>query len=42
MAWFLNLYECDRCDCKWTDEWFCMCDDECPDCGERDMTPHDY
>ena len=25
----------------WTDEWSCMCDDECPHCGARDMTPFD-
>lgn len=41
MAWFLNQYECDRCERKWTDEWSCSCDDECPHCGARDMTPFD-
>ena len=40
MAWFLNLYKCDRCRHRWTDEWSCMCDDECPHCGARDMTPY--
>ena len=25
----------------WTDEWSCMCDDECPHCGARDMSPAD-
>jgi hypothetical protein len=39
MAWFLNHYECERCDGTWTDQWSCMCDDECPHCGARDMTP---
>jgi hypothetical protein len=39
MAWFLNFYRCDRCRKFWTDEWSCMCDDECPHCGARDMTP---
>jgi hypothetical protein len=39
MAWFLNHYECARCDGTWTDQWSCMCDDECPHCGARDMTP---
>ena len=33
MAWFLNHYECARCDGTWTDQWSCMCDDECPHCG---------
>ncbi|MDE2380417.1 hypothetical protein [Bradyrhizobium sp.] len=41
MAWFINHYECDRCDRRWTDEWSCACDDECPHCGFRDMTPFD-
>jgi hypothetical protein len=41
MAWFLNAYECDRCGGEWTDEWSCMCDDECPHCGARDMTPYE-
>ena len=39
MAWFLNFYRCDRCRKVWTDEWSCTCDDECPHCGFRDMTP---
>ncbi len=41
MAWFLNFYKCDRCRRRWPDEWSCMCDDECPHCGARDMTPFD-
>jgi hypothetical protein len=41
MAWFLNHYECARCDRRWHDEWSCMCDDECPHCGARDMSPFD-
>jgi hypothetical protein len=40
MAWFLNFYECDRCGHEWTDEWSCMCDDECPECGARHMSPY--
>ena len=40
MAWFLNFYKCGRCRRDWTDEWSCMCDDECPHCGARDMTPY--
>jgi hypothetical protein len=39
MAWFLNHYECARCKGDWTDEWSCMCDDDCPHCGARHMTP---
>lgn len=41
MAWFLNVYRCDRCHQTWTDEWSCMCDDECPHCGCRNMSPFD-
>jgi hypothetical protein len=40
MAQFLNFYECDRCGHKWTDVWSCMCDDDCPECGARHMTPY--
>jgi hypothetical protein len=39
MAWFCNYYICERCDSTWTDEWSCMCDDDCPHCGARHMTP---
>ncbi|MEJ0078114.1 MAG: hypothetical protein WDO17_22265 [Alphaproteobacteria bacterium] len=39
MAWFLNYYTCARCSRDWTDEWSCMCDDDCPHCGARHMTP---
>lgn len=40
MAWFLNFYKCARCRRRWTDEWSSMCDDTCPHCGARDMTPY--
>jgi hypothetical protein len=39
MAWFLNIYRCERCSRVWKDEWSCTCDDECPHCGARDMSP---
>ena len=41
MAWFLNHYECARCHTRWSDEWSCMCDDDCPQCGARHMSPRD-
>jgi predicted nucleic acid-binding Zn-ribbon protein len=41
MAWFCNYYTCARCGYTWTDEWSCMCDDDCPECGARHMSPHD-
>jgi DNA-directed RNA polymerase subunit RPC12/RpoP len=39
MAWFLNVYKCGRCKRRWTDEWSCTCDDDCPHCGARHMSP---
>lgn len=39
MAWFRNHYGCARCGHEWTDEWSCMCDDDCPNCGARHMSP---
>jgi len=40
MAWFYNHYICERCDSIWADEWSCMCDDDCPRCGARHMSPY--
>jgi hypothetical protein len=39
MAWFLNVYRCGRCKRVWTYEWSHKCDDECPHCRARDMSP---
>jgi hypothetical protein len=41
MAWYRNQYRCARCDHEWEDEWSCMCDDDCPSCDARHMSPHD-
>ena len=41
MAWYRNHYTCDRCHCGWEDEWSCTCEDDCPHCGARHMSPHD-
>jgi Dam-replacing family len=41
MAWYRNFYECARCGLKWQDEWSCMCDDDCPHCDARHMSPYD-
>lgn len=30
---YLNHYECGYCDCKWSDRWTCIVDDDCPQCG---------
>jgi hypothetical protein len=39
MAWYRNHYDCDRCGGSWTDEWSATCDDDCPHCGARHMSP---
>jgi DNA-directed RNA polymerase subunit RPC12/RpoP len=39
-AWFLNYYRCDDCGGEWTDEWSCQCDDDCPHCGARHLSPY--
>ena len=41
MAWFRNYYRCAHCGTEWPDEWSCMCDDDCPHCGARHMSPFD-
>ena len=41
MAWFCNHYRCARCHRAWDDEWSCACDDDCPRCGARHMSPVD-
>jgi hypothetical protein len=30
---------CPRCTTTWDDEWDCMCDDDCPNCGTRHIAP---
>ena len=39
MALFRNYYECDDCGRRWQDEWWCQCDDDCPNCGARHISP---
>lgn len=40
MAWFQNCYRCPSCSETWTDEWSCSCDDTCPSCGLKAVSPH--
>ncbi len=40
MTWFRNFYKCAGCNHEWPDEWSCMCDDDCPHCGARHMSPY--
>lgn len=37
--WFVNHYYCDECDEEWDDEWYCMCNDRCPNCN-AEIEPH--
>jgi predicted nucleic acid-binding Zn-ribbon protein len=37
---FRNYYRCARCGCEWTDVWSAQCDDDCPFCGARHMSPY--
>lgn len=39
MAWFNNHYRCPGCGARWEDQWSCTCDDDCPECGERHLSP---
>src|SRR5262249_2092615 len=34
-----NHYRCARCGREWTDKWSAACDDDCPHCGARHMSP---
>ncbi len=40
MAWFRNYYRCARCTREWTDEWSATCEDDCPTCAARHMSPY--
>jgi predicted nucleic acid-binding Zn-ribbon protein len=37
---FRNYYRCAECGCEWTDVWSAQCDDDCPFCGARHMSPY--
>lgn len=40
MPWFINYYRCPNCGETWCDEWSAMCDDDCPTCGMRHISPY--
>jgi predicted nucleic acid-binding Zn-ribbon protein len=40
MALFRNFYQCSECGHQWSDLWSAMCDDDCPHCGARHMSPY--
>jgi len=37
---FRNLYHCPRCGHAWSDVWSAQCDDDCPACGARHISPY--
>lgn len=37
---FRNHYKCPKCDHVWSDVWSAQCDDDCPACGTRHVSPH--
>ena len=40
--WFVLFYECPQCQIEWIDEWSCVCEGECPECGTTDIMPYDH
>lgn len=37
---FRNHYKCPACGHEWSDVWSAQCDDDCPSCGTRHISPH--
>lgn len=37
---FRNYYKCAHCGQEWVDVWSAQCDDDCPHCGARHMSPY--
>lgn len=37
---FRNFYRCPQCETEWEDEWDSTCDDDCPACGMRHISPY--
>ncbi len=38
---FRNHYMCPICEHEWSDELTATCDDDCPRCGTRHISPFD-
>jgi len=36
---FRNFYSCPSCTHEWEDIWSATCDDDCPECGKRHISP---
>ena len=37
---FVNYYRCPKCDNAWEDVWTSTCDDDCPACHTRHISPY--
>jgi hypothetical protein len=37
---FVNYYRCPACNHEWDDVWTAQCDDDCPECGQRHISPY--
>jgi DNA-directed RNA polymerase subunit RPC12/RpoP len=37
---FVNHYRCPQCKKEWSDKWDATCDDDCPHCGCRHISPY--
>jgi predicted nucleic acid-binding Zn-ribbon protein len=37
---FINHYRCPRCGERWSDRWTAQCNDQCPNCGLKDIEPY--
>jgi rubrerythrin len=38
---FRNFYKCPDCGTDWEDVWDSTCDDSCPACGARNISPYE-
>jgi len=36
----INFYHCPECEHEWDDRWMATCDNSCPRCGMRNVSPY--
>lgn len=39
-SWFINYYKCPKCKSKWDDQWDSKVDDDCGECGYKNISPY--